>query len=208
MSGGVIALIVIGGIMLLVVLWLIATAIGTYNGLVRMNEGANNAFSDINVQYQRRYDLIPNLVDSCKVYMAHEAETLTGVVEARNQSMGALKALAKNPADAEALMAFKGAETALGGMMSRLLAVSEAYPELKANENINQLMGELSETEDSIAMHREGFNNAVTQFNIFRQQFPQVIFAGMFGFKKNRELLEFDTEAISKAPSVGNLFDS
>ena len=208
MSGGAIALIVIAAIVVIIVLWLILTAIGTYNGLVQMNEGANNAFSDISVQYQRRYDLIPNLVVSCKVYMAHESETLTGVIEARNQSLGALKALSSNPGDAEALMSFKGAESALGGMMGRLMAVSESYPELKANQNISQLMMELGETEDAISMHRESFNNSVTQFNIFRQRFPQVFFASMFGFSKNRELLEFDTEAISKAPSVGKLFDS
>ena len=198
MSGTLIALIVIGGIFFLCAMY----AVGVYNGLVRKSEFYKNAFSQIEVQLKRRYDLIPNLVETAKGYMAHERETLEAVISARNQAMGALGAVASNPGDVAAMASLAGGEGALMGAMSRLNVVMEAYPDLKANQNMMQLTEELTTTENKVSFARQAFNDAVTAYNMFRKQFPAVIFAGMFGYQ-DAALLEYeDAEEIKKAPSV------
>ena len=198
MSGTLIALIVIGGIFFLCAMY----AVGVYNGLVRKSEFYKNAFSQIEVQLKRRYDLIPNLVETAKGYMAHERETLAAVISARNQAMGALGAVASNPGDVAAMASLAGGEGALMGAMSRLNVVMEAYPDLKANQNMMQLTEELTTTENKVSFARQAFNDAVTAYNMFRKQFPAVIFAGMFGYQ-DAALLEYeDAEEIKKAPSV------
>ena len=198
MSGALIALIVIGGIFFLCAMY----AVSVYNGLVRKSEFYKNAFSQIEVQLKRRYDLIPNLVETAKGYMAHERETLEAVISARNQAMGALGAVASNPGDVAAMATLAGGEGALMGAMSRLNVVMEAYPDLKANQNMMQLTEELTSTENKVSFARQAFNDAVTAYNMFRKQFPAVIFAGMFGYQ-DAALLEYeDAEAIKQAPSV------
>ncbi|UCD76943.1 MAG: LemA family protein [Phycisphaerales bacterium] len=192
----VIVLIVIGVI-------LIGMAVGIYNKLVRFKNRYKNAFAQIEVQLKRRYDLIPNLVETAKGYMAHERETLDAVISARNQAVGGLEKAALDPSNAEAIKGLIGAEGALTGAMGRLFAVMEAYPDLKANQNMMQLSEELTSTENKVAFARQAFNDAVTAYNTYRQTFPPVIFAGLFGHSQDALLLEFeDAEAIREAPKV------
>lgn len=198
MTTALIALLVLGGVALLFFMW----GVGIYNRLVTLKNRFENAFSQIEVQLQRRYDLIPNLVETVKGYMSHERETLEAVIAARNQAVGALKAAAASPGDPDAMAQLASAEQGLGGVLGRLFAVSEAYPDLKANQNMAQLTEELTSTENKVAFARQGYNDAVTAYNTYRQTFPPVIFAGLLGHGRNAELLEFDSKAIATAPKV------
>ncbi|GAA4892661.1 LemA family protein [Ferrimonas pelagia] len=188
----------------LVVLAVIALfVISIYNKLVTLKNRHQNAFSQIEVQFKRRYDLIPNLVETAKAYMKHESETLEAVIAARNQAMAGLQAASANPTDAAAIGQLAGGESALMGAMGRLNVVMEAYPDLKANQNMMQVSEELTSTENRVAFSRQAFNDAVTAYNSYKQQFPPVIFAGMFGHGQDASLLEFEDSAeIQAAPKV------
>jgi LemA protein len=191
-----IAIVVIG-------LFLAMYGVGIYNSLVRLRNRFENAFSQIEVQLKRRYDLIPNLVETVKGYMAHEKGTLEAVINARNQAVGAVKAAAAAPGDAAAMTALAGAEQAVGASLGRLFALAEAYPDLKANQNMAQLTEELTSTENKVAFARQAYNDSVTAYNTYRQSFPPVFFAGMFGHGEDAELLEFaDSATIQAAPQV------
>ena len=192
------ALIVVA-VVLLLIIFVVA---GVYNKLVSAKNRYQNAFAQIAVQLKRRYDLIPNLVETVKGYMAHERETLEAVIQARNQAASGLQAAASDPGDPDAIQKLGTAERVLGGAMGRLLALSEAYPDLKASENMKQLTEELTSTENKVSFARQAFNDAVTTYNIYRQSFPAVILAGAFGHAQDASLLEFDTEAIAEAPKV------
>jgi len=190
-------LIVIG---VLIVLSMIL--VGIYNKLVALKNRFENAFSQIEVQLQRRYDLIPNLIETVKGYMKHEKETLEAVIKARNEAAGSLQAASKNPGDASAIAGLAGAEGMLGGALGRLFALSESYPDLKANQNMANLQEELSSTENKVAFSRQAFNDAVTAYNTYKQTFPPVVFAGMFGHSQDGTLLEFESKKIAEAPKV------
>ncbi len=195
--------IIILGALALIVLVLIFSMVSIYNTLVRYRNRFQNAFAQIEVQLKRRYDLIPNLVETAKGYIKHERETLEAVVAARGQAISGLQRASQNPADAGAIKQLGGAEAMLGGALSRLLAVVEAYPDLKANQNMMQLSEELTSTENRVAFARQAFNDAVMEYNMYKQSFPPVMFAGMFGHGQDATLLEFeDRDAIQKAPKV------
>lgn len=174
---------------------------GIYNGLVTLRNRYKNAYSQIDVQLKRRYDLIPNLVEAVKGYMAHEKGTLNEVIEARNRAMSAGQAASANPGDPAAMQKLNQAEGQLGGALGRLFALSEAYPDLKANTNMLQLQEELTSTENKVSFARQAFNDAVTAYNTKREIFPNVIFAGMFGFYP-AELFQVESEAVREAPKV------
>jgi LemA protein len=177
--------------------------VSIYNKLVTLKNRFTNAFSQIEVQLKRRYDLIPNLVETAKGYMSHERETLEAVISARNQAMAGLQAAAADPANASAIKELASAEGALGGALGRLSVVMEAYPDLKANQNMMQLSEELTSTENKVAFARQSYNDQVTDYNTYKQTFPPVIFAGFFGHGSDAELLEYeDREAMQAAPSV------
>ena len=184
-------------IIAVVVIYLIAI----YNKLVALKNRFANAFSQINVQLQRRYDLIPNLVETAKTYMTHERETLTAVVEARNEAQAAAKAAKDHPDDGSAVRALSGAENLLSGALGRFYAVAENYPELKANETMGQLMEELSSTENRIAFSRQAYNDSVMEYNTYREQFPNSLVAGPMNFKP-AELLELEDPEAKKAVKV------
>lgn len=190
------------GIIAVIVLVLVIYGVGIYNKLVALKNRVDNAFSQIEVQLKRRYDLIPNLVETVKGYMKHERETLEAVIQARNQAVGGLQQAADNPGDPQAMAALVGAERGLGASLGRLFALAESYPELKANQNMAQLTEELTATENRVGFARQAFNDSVTAYNTYKQSFPAVIFAGMFGHAQDRDLLEFDSEAIAEAPKV------
>ncbi len=173
-----IVLLSLAGIAVLLVLWVI----GQYNGLVRGRNAFRNAFAQIDVQLKRRYDLIPNLVETAKAYLKHERETLEAVIAARNQAAGACAAAAANPGSPAAMAALAQAESGLGGVLGRLFAVSEAYPELKANQTMMQLTEELTSTENRIAFARQAYNDSVMSYNNAREIFPANLVAGLFQF--------------------------
>ncbi|MEI7921381.1 MAG: LemA family protein [Planctomycetota bacterium] len=193
-------LIVLGVIVGVVVLVALFIA-GIYNGLVTLRNRFKNAYSQIDVQLKRRYDLIPNLVEAVKGYMAHEKGTLNEVIEARNRAMSAGQQVSANPGDPNAMQKLNQAEGQLGGAMSRLFALSEAYPDLKASTNMLQLQEELTSTENKVSFARQAFNDAVTAYNTKREVFPNVIFAGMFGFFP-AELFQVESEAVKEAPKI------
>ncbi len=193
-----IALIVIGGILLL----LIVSVAGMYNSLVTNRNRYKNAFSQIDVQLKRRYDLIPNLVETAKGYMKHEKETLLAVVEARNQAVTASKAASGNPGDPQAMQGLAGAEAKLAGTLGRLFALAENYPNLKANENMMQIQEELTSTENRISFARQAFNDAVTAYNISREKFPTTLIAGVFNFESAELLESTESPEERKVPKV------
>ncbi len=157
-------------------------AVGIYNGLVKARNGYKNAFAQIDVQLTRRYDLIPNLVEIAKGYMAHERETLEAVIAARNSAQTGLSAAKANPGDAQAMQQLAGAENALTQTLGKLFALAEAYPDLKANQNMMQLSEELTSTENKVAFARQAYNDSVMGYNNAREVFPSSVVAGMFNF--------------------------
>lgn len=188
---------------LVIVVAVIFYAIIIYNKLVELKNRFENAFAQIEVQLKRRYDLIPNLIETAKGYLSHERETLEAVVEARNTAMSGLKAASANPGDPGAIATLNQAEGALAGALGKLNIVVEAYPDLKANENMMQLSEELTTTENKVAFARQAFNDAVTEYNTYKQSFPPVALAGTFGHAADAQLLEFeDSAAIQAAPKV------
>jgi LemA protein len=175
--------------------------IGIYNRLVNLRNGVKNAFSQIDVQLTRRYDLIPNLVEAVKGYMKHERETLDAVISARNAAVTGLKAAEANPSDPEAIRQLASAEATLQGSLGRMFALAEAYPDLKANQNMLQFQEELASTENKVAFARQAFNDAVMTYNNGRETFPNNILAGMFNFKP-AEHLEIEAPEKRQAPKV------
>ena len=198
MSGVLIAMLILVGVIVVFVMMVI----GVYNRLIALKNRYENGFAQIEVQLKRRHDLIPNLVETVKGYMSHERETLEAVVQARNQAVGGLEQAAGSPGDANAMKTLGNAEGVLSGAMGRLLALSESYPDLKASENMKQLTEELTSTENKVSFARQAFNDQVTTYNTYRQSFPAVVFAGMFGHSADGALLEFDSQAIAEAPKV------
>ena len=197
MTSSLIVLLVLAAFAIAVILW----AIGLYNGLVALRNRFKNAFAQIDVQLKRRYDLIPNLVETAKGYLKHERETLEAVIKARNIAASAAQTVAANPADRSALQGLMGAETGLAGALSRLMVVSEAYPDLKANQNMLRLTEELTSTENKIAFARQAFNDAVMAYNTRRETFPAVLVAGALGFTE-AQLFTVESPAERVAPKV------
>ena len=178
-----------------------AMVVGIYNKLVTMRNRYKNAYAQIDVQLKRRYDLIPNLVETAKGYMAHERGTLEAVTEARNIAYAASKAAAANPGEAAAMKTLTSAESGLGGTLSRLMMVSEQYPDLKANQNMMQLTEELTSTENKISFARQAYNDTVMVYNTDREVFPSNLIAGMFNFLP-AELFVIDKPEEKQAPKV------
>ncbi len=182
---------------------LVFYGIGIYNQLVALRNRFQNGFAQIEVQLKRRHDLIPNLVDTAKAYMAHERDTLEAVIAARNAAASGLAAAAANPANAAAMADLGAKEGALGAALGRLNVVMEAYPDLKASQNMLQLSEELTSTENKVAFARQAFNDQVMAYNTYRQSFPPVVFAGLFGHGSDATLLQFaDSAQIQNAPRV------
>ena len=178
--------------------------VGVYNGLVRARNAFRNAFAQIDVQLQRRFDLIPNLVETAKGYLSHERETLEAVIAARGAAVSGLAAAKANPGDPAAMAELANAQGALNGALGRLLVVAEAYPDLKANQNMMQLTEELTSTENKVAFARQAYNDSVMAYNNKREVFPSSVVAGMFNFAQ-AALLEIPTDqqaAVRAAPKV------
>ena len=193
MSGLLIVVIIIAALFFFI--------IGIYNKLVRLRNGFKNAFAQIDVQLKRRYDLIPNLVETAKGYIAHERETLEAVIAARNQAVSAAARAGANPADGAAMTGLLGAEGALTGALGRLFALAEAYPDLKANQTMQQLMEELTSTENKVAFARQAYNDAVMSYNNAREVFPNSVIAGAFNFSE-AVLFEITDQKEKEVPKV------
>jgi LemA protein len=198
MSLGIVGILgIVGLVVVIVLLWMA----GAYNSLVALRNRFKTAFSQIDVQLKRRHDLIPNLVETAKGYLSHEKGTLEAVTQARNAAMAAGRVAAANPADASAMASLAAAETQLNGVLGRLFAVAEAYPDLKANQNMMALQQELSATENQIASARQIFNNAVMQYNTARESFPTNLVANALGFVP-AQLFELEVEKERQVPQV------
>lgn len=204
--GGMILIGILGGLVLLVIVF-VAFVAGIYNKLVTLKNRYLNAFAQIEVQLKRRHDLIPALVETVKGYMSHERETLEAVITARNQAAGLLQAAKGHIGEAGAMSQLAGAEQMLSGAMGGLFAVMEAYPDLKANQQMSTLQEELTSTENKIAFSRQAYNDSVMNYNTRRQSFPTIAIAGMVGHNSDASMLEYDdADAIKQAPdvSIGN----
>lgn len=188
-------------ILLAMIAVLAVWAVSIYNRLVNLRNRVGNGFSQIDVQLTRRHDLIPNLVEAVKGYMKHERETLEAVIQARNAASSSLKAAAADPTNGDAIAALAGAESILGGALGRLLAVAEAYPDLKASQNMQQLQEELTSTENRVAFARQAFNDAVMTYNNARENFPNVLIANSFSFSA-ASFLEIESEEKRDVPQV------
>jgi len=186
------------GIIVVAAFW----AIAIYNGLVTLRNRFKNAFAQIDVQLKRRYDLIPNLVESVKGYLQHESGTLDAVIKARGSAVSAAQAAAANPGNPGTMQGLSQAEGTLGGALGRLIAVFEQYPDLKANQNVLSLQEELSSTENKIAFSRQAYNDSVMEYNTKRESFPDNVFAGMFGFGPAELLQSTESADERKAPKV------
>ena len=194
------SLVVLGALLLfaaIVVFWIV----GIYNGLVGLRNRLKNAFSQIDVQLKRRYELIPNLVETAQGYLKHERETLEAVIKARNIAQAAAQSVATNPADAGTMKSLVTAEAGLAGALSRLMVVAEQYPDLKANQNMMQLTEELTSTENKVAFARQAYNDNVMTYNTTREVFPNVVLAGLFGFHP-AEAFRIEEAAVRNAPKV------
>lgn len=195
MTGTIITLAVLAALLIYVV--------SIYNKLVALKNRYENGFAQIEVQLKRRYDLIPNLLETAKAYLKHEKETFEAVVKARNTALAGLEAAAQNPGNAAAMQELAKSEGLLAGALGKLNVVVENYPELKADANMRQFSEELTSTENKVAFARQAFNDFVTEYNTYRQSFPPVFFANFFGHAVDAELLEFaDSEQIQAAPKV------
>ena len=195
-TGAIVAICVVVGLLLLVVI-----VVGMYNGLVRNRNQVKNAFAQIDVQVKRRHDLIPNLVETAKGYMAHERETLEAVTEARNQAMDAAKAASSSPVGGGTVKALSQAEGVLSGALGRLMVTMEAYPDLKASQNMMQVQEELTTTENKIAFARQAYNDSVMVYNTRREQFPSSIVANTFNFEA-ADMFEIEDPAEKEVPKV------
>jgi len=201
MSSAIFAVLIVLGVIVGGVLLLAIIAISMYNGLVTLRNRYKNAFAQIDVQLKRRCDLIPNLVEVAKGYIKHERETLEAVIKARNAAYSAGQQAAQSPGDPQAMAALSGAEGQLAGALGRLFAVAEAYPDLKANQNMLALQEELSATENKISFARQAYNDAVMSYNTQREVFPSSIIAGMFNFQEAK-LFEIEKPEEKEVPKV------
>ena len=188
---------IILGLLLVLVVYIIAI----YNKLASLKNRFKNAFSQIDVQLNRRYDLIPNLVETAKSFMKHERETLEAVINARSQAVSASQQAAADPSDAQSIQSLIGAESALTGAMGKFFAVMENYPDIKANQTMQSLMEELTTTENKVAFARQAYNDAVMFYNTYREQFPGNLVAGKFNFNE-AQLFEVDEIDVRKAVKV------
>jgi len=188
-------------VVLVVLVGLVFWAVSQYNGLVRLRNAVKNAFSQIDVQLKRRYDLIPNLVETAKGYMKHERETLDAVINARNRAITAEQKAASGPTQPGAIKELQAAEGALQGAMTRFFALAEAYPDLKANQNMALLQEELTSTENKVAFARQAYNDSVMSYNTARETFPATLVAGPLGFQA-ADLFQLESEAERAAPKV------